>query len=98
MVVLILKIEDFSFFLSSLQAIQRKVLTTYTFASPNIKGVMFPPVDDAVLRNNPDFAILYNKLTNVALNPDGSSRTTSASRERAAVQKVHPPLTILLHS
>ncbi|KAH7320286.1 hypothetical protein B0I35DRAFT_408965 [Stachybotrys elegans] len=48
---------------------------------------MFPPVDEAVLRNNPDFAILYNKLTNVVLNPDGSSKTTSASRERAAVQK-----------
>lgn len=48
----------------------------------------FPPVDDAVLQNNPDFSNLYNKLTNVILNPDGSTKEDPAAKERAAVREV----------
>ncbi|KAL6854988.1 hypothetical protein ACO1O0_006124 [Amphichorda felina] len=48
---------------------------------------MFPPVDDSVLRNNPDFANLYNKLTNVILNPDGSTKDDPAAKERKRVKE-----------
>ncbi|KAM5345608.1 hypothetical protein ACJ41O_011469 [Fusarium nematophilum] len=48
---------------------------------------MFPPVDDSVLKSNPDFANLYNKLTNVILNPDGSTKEDPAAKERAAVRE-----------
>lgn len=48
----------------------------------------FPPVDDAVLQNNPDFSNLYNKLTNVILNPDGSTKEDPAAKERAIVREV----------
>lgn len=48
----------------------------------------FPPVDAAVLQNNPDFAILYGKLTHVVLNPDGSTKEDPAAKERAAVREV----------
>ncbi|KAF5007323.1 hypothetical protein FDECE_6333 [Fusarium decemcellulare] len=48
---------------------------------------MFPPVEDSVLKNNPDFANLYNKLTNVILNPDGSTKEDPAAKERAAVRE-----------
>ncbi|RSM07485.1 Uncharacterized protein CDV31_008574 [Fusarium ambrosium] len=47
----------------------------------------FPPVDDAVLQNNPDFSNLYNKLTNVILNPDGSTKEDPAAKERAVVRE-----------
>ncbi|KAH8694814.1 hypothetical protein BGZ61DRAFT_352267 [Ilyonectria robusta] len=47
----------------------------------------FPPVDAAVLQNNPDFAILYGKLTHVVLNPDGSTKEDPAAKERAAVRE-----------
>ncbi|KAH6888731.1 hypothetical protein B0T10DRAFT_549154 [Thelonectria olida] len=46
----------------------------------------FPPIDDAVLQNNPDFANIYKKLTHVILNPDGSTKDDPAARERAAVR------------
>ncbi|CAM1509276.1 Fc.00g030150.m01.CDS01 [Cosmosporella sp. VM-42] len=46
---------------------------------------MFPPVDDAILQQNPDFANLYGKLTNLILNPDGSTKEDPAAKERAAV-------------
>ena len=49
---------------------------------------MIPPVADQVLQDNPDFASLYSMLTNVVLNPDGSSQHDSGSKQRAAVQKV----------
>jgi hypothetical protein len=49
---------------------------------------MFPPVEDSVLQNNPDFANLYNKLTNVVLNPDGSSQNDPRAKERASVREV----------
>jgi hypothetical protein len=49
---------------------------------------MFPPVEDSVLQNNPDFANLYNKLTNVVLNPDGSTKNDPRAKERATVREV----------
>lgn len=50
---------------------------------------MFPPVDDAVLQNNPDFARLYKNLTGNVLNPDGSSKDDDPlAKERAAVRHV----------
>ena len=52
--------------------------------------VMLPPVDDQVLRDNPEFARLYAKLTNVVLNPDGTTRHDQAEKKRAAVRKVLP--------
>ncbi|KAK0740046.1 hypothetical protein B0T18DRAFT_439908 [Schizothecium vesticola] len=48
---------------------------------------MFPPVDDAVLQNNPDFAALYKTLTTAVLNPDGSTKNDAAAKERDAVQE-----------
>ena len=48
---------------------------------------MLPPLDDAILRDNPDFAKLYQKLTSV-LNPDGSTRNDPEAEARAAVRKV----------
>ncbi|KAG9257638.1 uncharacterized protein F5Z01DRAFT_694947 [Emericellopsis atlantica] len=47
---------------------------------------MFPPIDEAILQSNPDFANLYNKLTNVVLNPDGSTREDPAVKERQRVK------------
>ncbi|KAI5456296.1 hypothetical protein BGZ63DRAFT_366905 [Mariannaea sp. PMI_226] len=47
----------------------------------------FPPVDESVLKNNPDFANLYKKLTHVILNPDGSTKDDPATKERAAVRE-----------
>lgn len=49
---------------------------------------MFPPVEDSVLQNNPDFANLYKKLTNVVLNPDGSTQNDPRAKERASVREV----------
>ena len=49
---------------------------------------MFPPVDDTVLRNNPDFAALYSTLTTAILNPDGSTKDDPAAEERRAVREV----------
>ncbi|UZP42547.1 hypothetical protein NXS19_010363 [Fusarium pseudograminearum] len=48
---------------------------------------MFPPVEDSVLQNNPDFANLYNKLTNVVLNPDCSTQNGPRAKERASVRQ-----------
>lgn len=50
--------------------------------------IMFPPVDDHVLENNPDFARLYKTLITSILNPDGSSRRSKETKENEAVQKV----------
>lgn len=49
---------------------------------------MIPPVDIDVLGHNPEFANLYSTLTNVMLNPDGSTRHDPAAKERAAVRQV----------
>ncbi|KAH6622522.1 hypothetical protein F5144DRAFT_594864 [Chaetomium tenue] len=46
---------------------------------------MLPPVDNTVLQNNPEFAILYSKLTNSVLNPDASTKNGPATKERRAV-------------
>ncbi|ERS97628.1 hypothetical protein HMPREF1624_05799 [Sporothrix schenckii ATCC 58251] len=48
---------------------------------------MLPPVDEAVLRNNPDFAALYKTLTTVILNPDGSTKAHVNAKEQAAVKE-----------
>lgn len=49
---------------------------------------MLPPVEDAVLQNNPDFAALYATLTTVILSPDGSTKNDPAAKERDAVREV----------
>ena len=54
---------------------------------------MLPPVDDAVLQNNPDFAALYKTLTTAILNPDGSTKNDPAAKERNAVREVRIPVT-----
>ncbi|PHH91624.1 hypothetical protein CDD83_10968 [Cordyceps sp. RAO-2017] len=48
---------------------------------------MLPPVDDEVLRDNPDFAKLYTTLTTAILNPDGSTRHDPAAEDRAAMRE-----------
>ncbi|TLS23035.1 uncharacterized protein PpBr36_06127 [Pyricularia pennisetigena] len=48
---------------------------------------MIPPVEDAVLQENPEFATLYNTLTTAILNPDGSSKNDPSSKERQATQQ-----------
>ncbi|KAJ6783624.1 hypothetical protein PWT90_04477 [Aphanocladium album] len=47
---------------------------------------MFPPVDDQVLENNPDFARLYKTLTTSILNPDGTSKRSKESKENEAIR------------
>ncbi|EGX89236.1 hypothetical protein CCM_07488 [Cordyceps militaris CM01] len=49
---------------------------------------MFPPVDDRVLDNNPDFARLYKTLTTSILTPDGTSRRSKESKENEAIRQV----------
>jgi hypothetical protein len=49
---------------------------------------MLPPVEDAVLQNNPEFASLYNTLTGAILNPNGSTKNDPAAKEREAVRQV----------
>ncbi|KAK4108583.1 hypothetical protein N656DRAFT_761274 [Canariomyces notabilis] len=48
---------------------------------------MLPPVEDAVLRNNPQFAALYSTLTTTILNPDGSTKNDPAAKERSAIRE-----------
>ncbi len=49
---------------------------------------MLPPVDDDVLKNNPDFERVYKKVTGALLNQDGSTRDDSAAEKREAVRQV----------
>lgn len=49
---------------------------------------MLPPIDDAVLQNNPEFATLYNTLTTAVLNDDGSTINDPSSKERDATREV----------
>lgn len=58
---------------------------------------MLPPVEEAVLQNNPEFAVLYSTLTSAILNPDGTTKDDKShvARERDAVRKVHSNLTQL---
>ncbi|RYP08671.1 hypothetical protein DL764_001799 [Monosporascus ibericus] len=48
---------------------------------------MLPPVDVAVLKNNPDFERVYKKVTGVLLNPDGSTRNDVLAKKREAVRE-----------
>ncbi|RYP74518.1 hypothetical protein DL771_002992 [Monosporascus sp. 5C6A] len=48
---------------------------------------MLPPVDVAVLKNNPDFERVYRKVTGVLLNPDGSTRNDALAKKREAVRE-----------
>ncbi|TLD33062.1 hypothetical protein PspLS_00646 [Pyricularia sp. CBS 133598] len=48
---------------------------------------MLPPVEDAVLQENPEFATLYNTLTTAILNPDGSSKNDPSTKEREATRQ-----------
>lgn len=50
---------------------------------------MFPPIEDAVLQNNPKFAALHKTLTTRILNPDGSSKNVPAA-DREATAEVRP--------
>lgn len=52
---------------------------------------MFPPIDDHVLENNPDFAKLYKTLTTSVLNPDGTSKRSKDAKENASIRQVHNP-------
>jgi len=52
------------------------------------RSIMIPPVDDGVLQSNPDFAVLYAKLTTSVLNSDGSTRNQPSTKERRAVAEV----------
>ncbi|KAI9898195.1 hypothetical protein N3K66_006555 [Trichothecium roseum] len=47
---------------------------------------MIPPIDDSVLQSNPDFAVLYKRLTTEVLAPDGSSKNDPADRKRNQVK------------
>ncbi|KAK1772829.1 hypothetical protein QBC33DRAFT_584171 [Phialemonium atrogriseum] len=48
---------------------------------------MLPPIEEAVLENNPEFAALYRTLTTVILNPDGSTKNDPAMKERETVRE-----------
>jgi len=54
---------------------------------------MFPPVDNAVLQNNPEFAVVYGTLTTVILNTNGSTKNEPAAKERDAIREVRRWLT-----
>jgi len=49
---------------------------------------MHPPVDEAVLQNNPQFAALYTTLTTAVLNPNCSTKNDPARKKREAVKEV----------
>ena len=49
---------------------------------------MLPPVEEQVLRDNPDFAKLYKTLTSSILNPDGTSRQNKEIKEAENIRKV----------
>ncbi|KAK2016488.1 hypothetical protein LZ32DRAFT_644991 [Colletotrichum eremochloae] len=46
---------------------------------------MLPPVEQSVLRNNPEFAELHHALTTAILNPDGTTKKP-ATKERTSAQ------------
>ncbi|RYP15739.1 hypothetical protein DL767_010294 [Monosporascus sp. MG133] len=52
---------------------------------------MLPPVDVAVLKNNPDFERVYRKVTGILLNPDGSTRNDALAKKREAVRERTSP-------
>lgn len=53
--------------------------------------MMLPPVEEAVLQSNPEFAALYGTLTSAILNPDGTTRDDKShvAKQRDAVREVH---------
>ncbi|KAI9839579.1 MAG: hypothetical protein M1819_002205 [Sarea resinae] len=48
---------------------------------------MLPPVDPAVLAKNPQFEKLYKQLISSKLNPDGSTKGSSAQESRDAIKE-----------
>lgn len=57
---------------------------------------MLPPIEDAILQNNPEFSALYTTLTSVVLNPDGSTKNDPAAKDRKAVRDVRPTVQFFL--
>ena len=49
---------------------------------------MLPPVEEAVLENNVEFANLYKTLSTVMLNRDGSTKIEPSAKQRNAVRTV----------
>lgn len=49
---------------------------------------MLPPIDEEVLRDNPDFERVYRKVTGALLNPDGSTKDDASAKKREAVRQV----------
>lgn len=51
--------------------------------------MMIPPVEETVLKSNPEFAALYNTLTTAIINSDGTTKDdqSKAARERDVVRK-----------
>lgn len=58
--------------------------------------MMLPPVEDSVLRGNPEFAKLYNTLTAAVLNPDSSTKNDPNGNQRVAVQEVLPDVDVYM--
>ncbi|RQM04984.1 hypothetical protein DH86_00003732, partial [Scytalidium sp. 3C] len=46
--------------------------------------IMLPPIEDAVLQNNPKFAALYSNLATNILTPSGSTKSRAAQHDRDA--------------
>jgi hypothetical protein len=49
---------------------------------------MLPPVDPAVLKQNPNFEVLYKDLCTRKLNPNGSTRDTKKQRVHDEMRRV----------
>lgn len=49
---------------------------------------MLPPVNDTVLRDNPEFASLYRSLTGDILHQNGSTKNDPTAKQRNAVRQV----------
>lgn len=58
--------------------------------------MMLPPVDEQVLRDNPEFSKLYSTLKNDILNSDGSTNLNPDVKECEAVHQVRQLDTIFL--
>lgn len=67
---------------------KKRPSSVYTPSSRMIGINMFPPIENAVLQSNPDFAALYGTLTTALLNGNGSTKDDPAAKERIAVQEV----------
>ncbi|KAI1495981.1 hypothetical protein F5X99DRAFT_401830 [Biscogniauxia marginata] len=48
---------------------------------------MLPPIDEDVLRNNPEFTNVYKTITGSLLNPDSSTKGDAAAKKRDAVRE-----------